>query len=103
MYDYRKIRIEHGIAIKRTLPEPVMVFDYLELKEALFAVAAFAYFGIIDVEPLMLLVVLFGILVIWPPFRERVPRGFIIHKINRLTPIKIQGFLGLSGPTKLVV
>jgi hypothetical protein len=103
MHDYKKVRKEFAVAIQKTLPEPVMVFDYLELKEALIAVGAFAYFGIIDVQPFTLLVVLFGLLVLWPPFRERVPRGFIIHKINRFTPIKIQGFLGLSGPTKLVV
>lgn len=103
MHDYKKVRRDHSVAIHRTLPEPVMVFDYLELKEALIAVAAFAYFGIVDVRPLVLLAVLFGILVLWPPFRERVPRGFIVHKINRLTPIKIPGFLGLNGRSRLVV
>ncbi|MGE3682702.1 MAG: hypothetical protein AB7G93_13335 [Bdellovibrionales bacterium] len=103
MFDYRKVRRERSVPIRKTLPEPVMVFDYLELKEALFAVGCFAYFGIIDVRPLVLLALLFFIIVLWPPFRERVPKGFIIHKINRYTPIKIPGFLGLSGRTKLAI
>jgi hypothetical protein len=103
MYDYKKVRRDMGVSIRKTLPEPVMVFDYLELKEAIFAVVAFAYFGIIDVQPLILFLVLFVILVAWPPFRERVPKGYIIHKINRFTPVKIPGFLGLNGQTKLTV
>lgn len=103
MYDYRKIRREHGVSIQKTLPEPVMVFDYLELKEALLAVACFAYFGIIDVQPLSLLTILFFLIVIWPPIREKVPKGFLLHKINRYTPIKVPGFLGLNRKTKLVI
>lgn len=103
MYDYSKVRRERSIAIRKTLPEPVMVFDYLELREALLAVGCFAYFGIIDVQPLLLICILFGILVLWPPFREKVPKGFIIHKINRFTPIKIPGFVGLNGRTKLAI
>ena len=103
MYDYRKIRRERAISIQKTLPEPVMVFDYLELKEAILAVACFAYFGIIDVQPLLLLIVLFFLIVIWPPFREKVAKGYLLHKINRYTPIKIPGFLGLDKKTKLVI
>lgn len=103
MYDYRKVRRESSIAIQKTLPEPVMVFDYLELREAILAVACFAYFGIIDVQPLLLIVILFLIVVVWPPFREKVPKGFLLHKINRFTPIKIPGYLGLNNSTKLIV
>lgn len=103
MFDYRKVRREFATPIQKTLPEPVMVFDYLELKEAILAVACFAYFGIIDVQPLLLLVILFLIVVVWPPFREKVPKGFLLHKISRYTPIKVPGFLGLSQKTKLVV
>jgi hypothetical protein len=103
MHDYKKVRRERSVAISKTLPEPVMVFDYLELREAIFAVGCFAYFGIVDVEPLLLLAILFCIVVVWPPFREKVPKGFIIHKINRYTPIKIPGFIGLSGETRLSV
>lgn len=103
MHDYKKVRRENGTQIHKTLPEPVMVFDYLELKEAILAVMCFAYFGIIDVQPFLLLVILFFIVVVWPPFREKVPKGFILHKINRYTPIKVPGFLGLDKTTKLVV
>ena len=103
MYDYRKVRRESAVQIQKTLPEPVMVFDYLELKEAIFAVACFAYFGIIDVQPLLLLVILFFLIVVWPPFREKVPKGFLLHKINRYTPIKVPSFLGLNHKTKLIV
>jgi hypothetical protein len=103
MYDYRKVRRENAVTIQKTLPEPVMVFDYLELKEAIFAVGCFAYFGIIDVQPLLLMVILFLIIIVWPPFREKVPKGFILHKINRFTPIKIPSFLGLNRTTKLIV
>ena len=103
MHDYKRIRREMGVPIRKTLPEPVMVFDYLELKEAICAVGAFAYFGIIDVQPMLLLFILFLIIVIWPPFREKVPKGFLLHKINRYTPIKIPGFLGLNGKTGLTV
>ena len=103
MYDYRKVRRENATAIQKTLPEPVMVFDYLELKEAILAVACFAYFGIIDVQPFFLLMLLFLIVVVWPPFREKVPKGFLLHKINRYTPIKVPGFLGLDRKTKLIV
>ncbi len=103
MFDYRKIRRERATSIQKTLPEPVMVFDYLELNEAVLAVTSFAYFGIIDVQPLLLLAVLFSIVVIWPPFREKVPKGYIVHKINRLTPIKIPGFLGLNKKSMLIV
>lgn len=103
MYDYRKVRRENSHLIKKTLPEPVMVFDYLELKEALLAVGCFAYFGIIDVQPLLLLTILFFLIVVWPPFREKVPKGFLLHKISRFTPIKVPGFLGLNKETKLIV
>lgn len=103
MHDYRKVRRERAVAIQKTLPEPVMVFDYLELKEAIVAVGCFAYFGIVDVQPLLLILILFFLIVVWPPFREKVPRGYLLHKINRFTPIKIPGFLGLTKETKLVV
>ncbi len=103
MFDYRKVRRERGMPIQKTLPEPVMVFDYLELKEAILAVGCFGYFGIIDVQPLLLLFILFFLIVIWPPFREKVPKGFLIHKVNRYTPIKVPGFFGLSRDSKLVV
>lgn len=103
MFDYRKVRRERAVPIQKTLPEPVMVFDYLELKEAILAVACFAYFGIIDVQPLILVGILFFLIVVWPPFREKVPKGFILHKINRLTPIKVPGFLGINRKTKLVI
>ena len=103
MHDYRKVRRERSTSIQKTLPEPVMVFDYLELKEAILAVACFAYFGIIDVQPLLLMVILFLLVVVWPPFREKVPKGFLLHKINRFTPIKVPGFLGLNRNTRLIV
>lgn len=103
MHDYRKIRRENAVPIRKTLPEPVMVFDYLELKEAMLAVACFAYFGIVDVQPLLLLIILFFLVVVWPPFREKVPKGFLLHKINRFTPIKVPSFLGLNRVTKLTV
>jgi len=103
MHDYRKVRRESAKPIQKTLPEPVMVFDYLELKEAILAVTCFAYFGIIETEPLLLLLALFLIVVVWPPFREKVPKGFLLHKINRYTPIKVPGFLGLNRQTKLTV
>jgi hypothetical protein len=103
MYDYRKVRRENAVTIQKTLPEPVMVFDYLELKKAILAIGCFTYFGIIDVQPLLLMVILFFIVVVWPPFREKVPKGFILHKINRFTPIKIPSFLGLNRTTKLIV
>lgn len=103
MHDYRKVRREIAISIQKTLPEPVMVFDYLELKEAILAVACFAYFGIIDVQPLLLLIILFLLVVVWPPFREKVPKGYLLHKVNRYTPIKVPSFLGLNRETKLVV
>ena len=103
MYDDRKVRRESAKSIQKTLPEPVMVFDYLELKEAILAMACFAYFGIIETQPLLLLAILFLIVVVWPPFREKVSKGFLLHKINRYTPIKVPGFLGLNSETKLIV
>ena len=85
MYDYRQVKREHSKPINKVLSEPTMVFDFLEVKEAFFGIFCFLYFGIIETRPMLLLAILAGLIFIWPPFREKIPRGFIIHKIN-ITP-----------------
>lgn len=103
MFDYKKIKREHSKATNKVLSEPIMIFDFLELKEALFGVFLFFYFGIVDTKPLLLLGLLFVLVFVWPPFREKVPRGYLNHKISRFTPIKIRNFVGVNGRTKLKV
>ncbi len=103
MFDYKKIKREHAKVTNRVLSEPIMVFDFLELKEALLGVFLFFYFGIVDTKPFLLLTLLFLLVFIWPPFREKIPRGYLLHKISRYSPVKIPNFIGVNGSSKLRV
>lgn len=103
MYDYKKIKREYGRQTNKVLSEPTMVFDFLELREALLGMFCFLYFGIIDTRPMLLLVIISLLVTVWPPFREKIPKGFFLHKISRYTPVKIPNFLGVNGKAKLVV
>lgn len=103
MFDYKKIKREHARVTNKVLSEPIMVFDFLEIKEAMLGVMLFFYFGIVNTEPLLLLTCLFALVFIWPPIREKIPRGFFLHKISRYTPLKIPNFIGVNGLSKLRV
>ena len=80
-----------------------MVFDFLEIKEAMFGMFCFFYFGIVDPRPILLLGILAFLVFIWPPFREKIPRGFLLHKINRFSVLKIPNCFGFNGSSKLRV
>lgn len=103
MYDYKKLKREFSRSTSKVLSEPIMVFEFLELKEALLGAFLFFYFGIVETRPLLLLVLLSFLIFVWPSFREKVPRGYFLHKVSRYTPIKIPNFIGINGKTKLTV
>ena len=103
MYNYKQIKKENSKPINKVLSEPTMVFDFLELKEAVFGIICFLYFGIIETRPLLLLMILSILVFVWPPFREKIPKGTVLHKVNRYTPVKIPNCFGFNGNSKLRV
>ena len=58
MYDYKEVKREYGKTTNKVLSEPTMIFDFLELKEAIFGMFCFIYFGIIETQPILLLLIL---------------------------------------------
>ena len=103
MFDYNKIKREHSRMTNKVLSEPTMVFDFLEIKEAILGMCCFIYFGIIETRPILLLSILSFLVFIYPSIRENLPRGFVVHKINRYTPIKIPNCFGINGKGKIKV
>ena len=103
MFDYEKIKRKHSKVTNKVLSEPTMVFDFLEIKEAIFGMFCFIYFGIVEISPFLLLLTLSFIVFVYPSIRQTLPRGFMIHKINRYTPIKIPNCFGINGRMKIKI
>ena len=101
MFNYSKIKREHSQITNKVLSEPTMVFDFLEIKEVVVGMCCFIYFGIIETKPILLLAILSFLVFIYPLIREGLSRGFIVHKMNRYTPVKIPNCFGVNGKTKL--
>ena len=101
MFDYTAIRREKSKPTNKVLSEPTLVFDFVEIREAAIGAVCFFYFGIVDPKPLLLLAVIIFLGFVWPPIREKMPKGYLLHKMHRYTPAKIPNCIGLSKRTKL--
>lgn len=93
MYRLDMNRKKYGSEVCKTLSNPIMILDYLELKEALVGIGLIFYFGIIFTSPLLLTLLLGFLWGVWPSIRSRFERGIIVQKLFRFFGLKINGLL----------
>lgn len=93
MYRLNRNRKSHGEPVCTTLSNPIMILEYLELREALVGIGLIFYFGIIFTNPLILTILIIGLWGVWPTVRSKFERGIIMQKLYRFLGLSIKGLL----------
>ena len=95
MHDLLKIRRKTGEVVCKTIASPIMVLDYLELKEAIAGLGLIFLFGIIYPAPLLLTLLIIGVWGVWPQVRSKFEKGLVIHFLYRQLGFKIPGIISI--------
>ena len=93
MYRLEENRYNHSENICQTIAKPIMVFDYLEFREALLGIGLIFYFGIIFTNPFLLTTCLIGLWGFWPAVRSRYERGVVVQKLYKIFGLNSSGIV----------
>jgi hypothetical protein len=93
MYDYSRLKKEHGTQVSQTVDSPIMIFDYFELGDAFVALAIVMIFGVALYSWGLMTVFLILVLGLAPIIRRRNNKGIFLHWPYRKFGVSLPGLV----------
>ena len=103
MYNYSNLRRKNGTVVSKVLHEPIVFVGNVHAIDMLLFFISITFVGIFFTSLIGLVLSVIVFLIKIPKAREKLPRGYVLHKINRFLGGIFQGFSGIKEFTRFKV
>ncbi len=93
MYNYEKLRKNHGNPVSQTIDTPILIFDHFELGDAFLALGVVMVFGVFFYMWDVMAIGLILVLGFAPKIRQKNNKGIFFHWPYRHLGINLPGLM----------
>ncbi len=97
MYDYEKVKKDHGIQVSQTVNDPITLGDYWDLYDVYGALLVVLAFGLVFYQWSLMVLGLIVVIAVIPSIKQKNNRGIFLHYPYKRFQMTLPGLVNPKG------